>query len=55
MTKDKWISIIKGAALAAGGAALTYLRTAVLPMLPPTPLEASGWAVILNIVRKILT
>jgi hypothetical protein len=54
-TKEKLIKIAKGAAIAAGGAALTYLRTAILPILPPSPAEAGFWSIVIQTARKLLT
>jgi hypothetical protein len=48
-----WISILKGAGIAAVGALLTYGTTA-LQALPPewVPAVTAAWAVVVNVVRK---
>lgn len=54
MTEDKIISIAKGAAIAAVGAALTFVTTAItgVDFGTWTPVVTAGFAVLTNAVRK---
>jgi hypothetical protein len=54
MNKEKWISIIKGAGIAAAGAFLTYASQAItsVDFGAMGPVVAAGLAVLVNIVRK---
>lgn len=56
MSFDKWVSIFKGAAIAAAGAALAYLTDAIpgVDAGPFTPVLVAGWSVVVNIIRKAL-
>lgn len=55
MTKEQWISVAKGAAVAASGVVLTYLTQSLSgadfgPLW--TPVVTGGLAVLANILRK---
>ncbi len=54
MTKDKWISVGKGALIAGAGAALAYLLNAVgtLPLGAYAPLATAVLSVAVNAVHK---
>lgn len=56
MNREKWISVVKGAGLAAGGAAVAYL-VQILPTLDFGKDQvwiAALLAIVLNIVRQYL-
>ena len=55
--KEKFIKVLKGAAIAAAGAALAYITAYVADedFGTWTPVVTAGWAVVVNLVRKLLT
>jgi hypothetical protein len=54
MTRDKWLSVLKGAGIAAAGAGLTYLLSAAgtLELGVLGPLATAVLSVLVNLVRK---
>ena len=57
MTRENWISIVKGAGLAAAGAALTYIGSLSTDTNfgQASVIVSAAISVILNIVRKYMT
>jgi hypothetical protein len=56
MTRDQWLSVLRGAGIAAAGAAGTYLLSwaSTAPLGPWAPLVTAGLSVLVNVVRKSL-
>ena len=55
-TQEKLIKILKGAGIAAVGAALTYL-TEALPTVELgdwTPVVVGAWSIVVNVLRKLI-
>ena len=54
MSRDAWISILKGAGIAALGAVLPYALQllSVLPLGPLSPVVAAVGAIVVNAIRK---